>query len=553
MPIGVLSDSEGVNDLSKYPVRFVILGDRTGGHTPGIFKQIVIEAERLKPDFVVTVGDMIEGYTEDTTVVVSEWDEYLSLLEPLEMPIYHTAGNHDITYESLEELYRRYVGEPYYSFDHRGLHFTFLDNSRWDSSDQLPDQQLAWLEADLRNHQDATHTFVFMHKPFWYSTTDAVVTGHFHRYFSGKFDGIIYTSLGSSGGSMEDYLIGPGYHFAWVTVDEQEISIAPIKMGAVLPWDETKAYELFTAFSCLNKGLRFVNPATVTDELKVASTTVELTLHNYSESEVLEDTVIWEVPPGWSVNPVGQAVKIPPGEEERLSFRLECTGSLYPLPSILVDFPYAEDKSLTVKKYLHASRELDCPRAVSPPKIDGKLDDKVWQLAATDLLGTEGNLTTIDSTWFYFAHDDESLYLAASCHESKMSSLKADVAERDGAVYSEDCIGYFFQPRIDQDIIYQIYINPAGIVFDQRISPGEDGYFAGDPQWNGTYEIATDRGKNLWIVEARIALEQLGAKADKGKEWGINFRRKQSRLASTGNWQVPIAYDPDTFGRLRMQ
>ena len=47
-------------DLQDNPIRFAIIGDRTSGHIPGIYGQIVIEIERMKPDFVMTVGDMIE-------------------------------------------------------------------------------------------------------------------------------------------------------------------------------------------------------------------------------------------------------------------------------------------------------------------------------------------------------------------------------------------------------------------------------------------------------------------------------------------------------------
>ena len=189
------------NSLGENPIRFAILGDRTGGPEEGVYEQIVIEAERLKPEFVVTVGDMIVGYSTDTLELSSRWDEFLQMVKPLSVPIYYTAGNNDITYDIAEGTYRRYAGEPNYSFNHRGLHFTIFDNSRWESSGELPEKYLLWLENDLKQCQEAAYTFVFMHKPFWYKTTvqslpdtlhtlfkaygvDAVVTGHFHRYFS---------------------------------------------------------------------------------------------------------------------------------------------------------------------------------------------------------------------------------------------------------------------------------------------------------------------------------------------------------------------------------
>ena len=158
-----------------------------------------------------------------------------------------------------------------------------------------------------------------------------------------------------------------------------------------------------------------------------------------------------------------------------------------------------------------------------------------------------------DPTRFYFAWDDNSLYLAAYCKESNMDSLSAMLTGQDAPIYGEDCVGYFLQPDIKKQEVYQIYFSPLGSVFDQKITPSEGGYMAGDPKWNGKYEVKTSKGTDYWSVEVRIPLALLGAKIKPGLEWGLNFRRKQARLATSANWQVPIDYDPSTFGQLVFQ
>jgi len=45
----------------------------------------------------------------------------------------------------------------------------------------------------------------------------------------------------------------------------------------------------------------------------------------------------------------------------------------------------------------------------------------------------------------------------------------------------------------------------------------------------------------------------LGGIAEPGKKWKINFRRKQRRLDTVADWQVPIDYDPETLGFLLMK
>ena len=40
---------------------FVILGDRTGNAQPGVYERIWSELGELHPDFVINVGDTIQG------------------------------------------------------------------------------------------------------------------------------------------------------------------------------------------------------------------------------------------------------------------------------------------------------------------------------------------------------------------------------------------------------------------------------------------------------------------------------------------------------------
>ena len=95
-----LTFSANAEDIDD-PIRFAIIGDRTGGHVPGVYGEIIQEIELLKPDFTMTVGDMIEGYTEDVERLTAEWNEYLEIIKPLSAPIHHTPGNHDITNEAM--------------------------------------------------------------------------------------------------------------------------------------------------------------------------------------------------------------------------------------------------------------------------------------------------------------------------------------------------------------------------------------------------------------------------------------------------------------------
>lgn len=569
--VNVLADDIVDYKLDEYPVRFVIMGDRTGGAVPGIYEQMVIEAERLKPDFVMTVGDMIEGYTEDTTVLNNEWAEYLAIVEKFSCPIYYTPGNHDITSDPLVEPYQKHTGQKtYYSFNHRGLHFVILDNSRFEKAEEWPKEQLEWLKKDLQQNKDATHTLVFYHKPFWYNTlavgkndllhdilvedgVDVVFTGHYHRYFVGEYDGIKYTTIGSSGGGMSPGPTGLGFHIAWVTVTNDEIFIAPIKKGGILPWDEVTAYDLHFVGDLDNNAISFNNKVSVSNNLKIDNESFSITIQNLNDQSEVNDTLVWDIPEGWNIEPSEVHVVLPPGHKSEYQFNTSCFGGIYPVPEFSIDFPFKDTLDYMVNQELYISRSVNCIKADKKPKIDGKLTEKIWIDPEDKFFGSDGSVAEIDATKFYFAYDNENLYIAAHCLDSKMDSLYDSVTERDGAVYGGDCIGFFFQPDQALDTVYQIYINPNGVVFDQKISFDTTGWYTATREWDGNYIVASLKDEKSWDVEVQIPLVELNAKAESGKSWGLNFRRKQKRLNTSGDWQIPIDYNPITFGELKMQ
>ena len=555
--------------LHAAPFTFAILGDRTGSHVEGIYGQVVAEVEALKPDFVITVGDQIEGYTEDTARINAEWQEYDSIVAGLSMPLYLVPGNHDITSDAMQPFYQRYTGRgPYYSFDHKGLHVVVLDNSRCESSQGFPEEQFEWLRQDLAASREADHTLVFFHKPFWYERAahgrpdplhelfkaegvDAVFSGHYHQYFSGELDGISYTTIGSSGGGTEPGPTGIEYHYATVSVDDKGVTVQPVLLGGeTRPSDEVTINDMLAIENVHLTGMRALQPVLVS-EGPVTEAAVLLEIANPTAGVVLDDTLRWELPEGWTVEPVNQPVRVEGEGVERLELRVRCTGDPFPVPEATLEFPYAEGRTVEVTELLHVARTASCHGLDAAPTIDGQVDEPGWGVPVTRFFHYEGGEAKTDPVQFHFGRDDENLYVAAVCRDEKPDSIIARAEEQDGPVYAEDCVGYFFQPDTAEDVVYQVYFNPLGTVFDQRIAIQEDGYWDVDRNWNGSYEVKTTRGVDGWSIEARIPLAELGAVGTPGP-WGLNFRRKQPRLGNA-DWQLPISYDPGTYGYLTLE
>jgi hypothetical protein len=146
----------------------------------------------------------------------------------------------------------------------------------------------------------------------------------------------------------------------------------------------------------------------------------------------------------------------------------------------------------------------NCDTAV----IDGKLDDAVWQKA--QFASGFGDSTrgqpvgdVLDSR-FAMAMDGQYLYFAATGNVDDLASMKTKAAERDGAVYNDECFDLnIYIP--ERKLTYQFVVNPSGMLYD-----GTRGEKI-DPKWNseGVKVAARTTGKG-WETELAIPLQSIG-------------------------------------------
>ncbi len=212
--------AEPANDF-----RFAIIGDRTGTAIPGIYEKVWREASAANPDFAINAGDTIEGVKDETAE--SQWRELRPIWKAHRFPFYFTPGNHDIWSERSLQIYKSETGRPnYYGFNFQNAHFTVLDNSR---TLELEDDQLKFLEEDLKANRARSPKFIFFHKPFWIAFlmlgsgefplhqiakkygVSYIVSGHGHQFMRMTRDGIDYIAVGSSGAKLK----GEGFAKGW--------------------------------------------------------------------------------------------------------------------------------------------------------------------------------------------------------------------------------------------------------------------------------------------------------------------------------------------------
>ena len=135
------------NDPDSF--QFAIIGDRTGGANPnGTYEKAIEQLNWLQPEFVMSVGDYIEGYTAKPEVMKAQWDEFDGIVAKLQMPFFFVRGNHDINTPITRPAWTERRGPDYYFFRYKDVLFIALDTEGVEES-VAPE-----LEADLATYND---------------------------------------------------------------------------------------------------------------------------------------------------------------------------------------------------------------------------------------------------------------------------------------------------------------------------------------------------------------------------------------------------------------
>ena len=206
------TDLNFYNDPDNF--QFAIVTDRNGGNRPGIFEDAVSKINILYPEFVLSVGDLINGYTRDTAQIEYEWNEVNQIIDELKMPFFYLPGNHDITNQVMAEEWEKRYGRRYYDFTYKNTLFIIMDSND-DDDHSLTVEQTDFVLESISQHPDVRWTFVLMHHPIWTYDTHGrfeeietalegrnytVIAGHTHHYTHENRKGQNYYVLATTGG-----------------------------------------------------------------------------------------------------------------------------------------------------------------------------------------------------------------------------------------------------------------------------------------------------------------------------------------------------------------
>jgi 3',5'-cyclic AMP phosphodiesterase CpdA len=452
---------------------FVVVSDRTCCARPGVFAGAMPKVNLLSPAFVVSVGDLIEGYTENQTQLDREWDEIQSYVNQLEAPFFYTPGNHDMNNAVMANEWERRFGPSYYHFQYKGVLFLVL-NSELFGMVGAPDtpvpgpwkqaDQMAFVRSVLAQHPDPRWTMVLLHQPLWtLNPIDpdwleietllderdyTVFAGHFHQYSRVERHNRNFITLATTGGgsSLRGTAFGEFDHVAWVTMRDAGPVIGNLLLDGIVDVDVSNP-ELLGALKKISDSV-VVENVQASDEL-FAGSSLRVAFSNPTDAPL---TVSPSVTRKTNFDIAGLVpLTIDPGATAEVSLQLSVpepvpyrslvtaavqwmvTGSVGDRP---VQFP-------VVKPVLPLSRYRIAATS-GPITVDGRLEE--WG-ALPYVVSSQGDILSESiaaedlSFQFDVREDDENLYVAVNVVDDEVLKL-ADLIPR-----AQDSIRVFIDPR----------------------------------------------------------------------------------------------------------
>ena len=125
--------SEDVPDRTRKPFSFVQMCDTQLGmggyeHDVRTFELAVDQLNKLKPDFVLICGDLVQKADDKS------FADFKRIKSGFKIPCYCAAGNHDVenkpTVETLKK-YREKIGKDYFTVEHKGYTFVVANTQLW--------------------------------------------------------------------------------------------------------------------------------------------------------------------------------------------------------------------------------------------------------------------------------------------------------------------------------------------------------------------------------------------------------------------------------------
>ncbi|MEQ8302686.1 MAG: metallophosphoesterase family protein [Cyclobacteriaceae bacterium] len=265
---------------------FALIGDLHSGEREGVFNVAINQLNLLRPDFILSVGDLIDGGTENLDTLGKQYDFFDQRAARATAPLFHVGGNHDLTNVVMRKFWEERYGRRYYHFIYKDVLFLILDSEDYQEermheiylaraayieaadgpnpdlakdmeymkmperrTGEISGEQSEYFEKVIADHPEVRWTMLFMHKPVWQregenglsrietalgSRDYTVINGHLHTYSHTIRNNKDYITLATTSGGQNPDSDMAFDHITVVSFMEKEPIIATLRMDGIL-------------------------------------------------------------------------------------------------------------------------------------------------------------------------------------------------------------------------------------------------------------------------------------------------------------------------------
>jgi hypothetical protein len=165
--------------------------------------------------------------------------------------------------------------------------------------------------------------------------------------------------------------------------------------------------------------------------------------------------------------------------------------------------------------------EVGIPVLARAPTVDGGLGEGEWQGAAVlpDFVAMDGSRSLTQRTVCRVGQTSQGLFVAFECYDHEVASVSRRITDRDGAVWTDDCVEVFLDPSGGRREPLHFIVNAGGTQFDER---------GADPAWDRYWVARTGVAPGRWTAEVYIPFASLDITAANPPAplWTGNFYRE---------------------------
>ncbi len=182
-------------------------------------------------------------------------------------------------------------------------------------------------------------------------------------------------------------------------------------------------------------------------------------------------------------------------------------------------------------------KSIEATKIGNPPKIDGVLDDVVWQQLpfAEDFFmyepGNEGTIPEGFETKVKIAYDDRAVYVAAYMSDPNPSEIFSQFSQRDEIFVQADHFSIALNTYNDGINETHFFVTSAGTIGDAIRTQNNF-----DFSHNVVFECKISKDLKGWYAEFKIPYNALRFPELEEQNWAVNFYRKIIGQNQTHTW-----------------